>query len=161
MIQFPDKQPGFFANCLFIILIFLAACSHEKPLEKRIYFPAGSWPRYNILKFELPVTGNERSIDVIFELRCKRSFIYDELPLNMVLNTPSGEERIKEYKLQIRDKNGSYTGILSGDTCITSIFLKRKLYCSRKGGLKVEIENLNPRLETEGVISAGLILIQH
>jgi hypothetical protein len=77
----------------------------------------------------------------------------------MILDTPSGEERIREYLMQIRDKNGNYSGTLTGDTCITQIFLKRKLYCSKKGILKVEIENLNPRMETEGVISARLILI--
>lgn len=113
------------------------------------------------MKFELPVTESERSYDVIFELRCKKSVPFDELPFNMVLNTPSGEERIKEYQLQIRDKNGITMGKLSGDTCINRIFLKSKLYCSREGVLKVEIENLNPRKETEGVISACLILEKH
>ena len=160
MTQYPDKNPGIRPGWLLIILIFLASCCHEKPIEKRICFPTGSWQRYNVLKFDLPVTESEKSYDVIFELRCKKSFAYDELPLNMVLKTPSGEERIKEYLIQIRDKNGTFTGTLNGDTCITTVFLKKNLYCSRKGIMKVEIENLNPRMETEAVISAGLILIQ-
>ena len=145
---------------LVFILFSLLACSRDKPEEQRIYFPSGSWQRYNILKFQLPVVESDKSHDIIFELRCTKSFVYDQLPLNMVLNTPSGEERIKEYQLQIRDKNGTIAGTLNGDTCTTRIFLKKNLYCSKKGALKVEIENLNPRMETEGVFSAGIILVR-
>ena len=78
----------------------------------------------------------------------------------MVLDSPSGEERIKEYQMQIRDKNGIPAGTVNGDTCTTRIFLKKNLYCPKKGVLKVEIENLNPRMATEGVFSAGIILVR-
>ena len=145
---------------LLFILLSLLSCSRHEPAKQRIYFPSASWQRYDILKFGLPVVENEMSCDIIFELKCKKSFAYDELPLNMVLDTPSGEQRIKEYLMQIRDKNGTLAGTLNGDTCTTRIFLKKNLYCSKKGVLKVEIENLNPRMETEGVFSASLILVK-
>ncbi len=161
MTKYPLNQKGILSSALLILMLFLASCGHDKPLERNVDFPTGSWQRYNKLKFELPVKENGKTLDVIFELRCKKSFVYDEIPLNMILDTPSGEERIKEYLIQIRDKNGNYSGTLNGDTCISRIFLKRKLYCSKKGILKVEIENLNPRMKTEGVISARLILIGH
>ena len=147
-------------NLLSVTLLFLTACSYEKPVEKQFFFPNESWQRYNILKFDLPVTESGRSYDVCFVLRCRKSISYDKLPLNMVLNSPSGEERIREYEIPIRNLNGSYTGTLSGDTCINLFVLKKNLYFSKNGVLKVEIENLNPKMETEGVFSAGLILIQ-
>ncbi|MCX6287859.1 MAG: hypothetical protein NTY96_12155 [Bacteroidetes bacterium] len=143
-----------------IILIIVTACIRVKPAEKSISFSNKSWQRYNILKYEFPIVEMKKSYDIVFELRCAKSFAYNDLPLNMVLNTPSGEERIKEYQIQVKDKNGLFAGTLSGDTCITRLVLKKNLYCSVKGILKVEIENLNPRMETEGVYSAGLILIQ-
>jgi gliding motility-associated lipoprotein GldH len=161
MTEYNHKPARLLHLSLIFILSFLSACTMEKPDVQRIYFPSGSWQRYNILKFNLPVVESERSYDIIFELRCRKSFIYDDLPLNMVLNTPSGEERIKEYQVQIRDKNGIPAGILNGDTCTTRIFLKKSLNCSKKGALKIEIENLNPRMETEGIFSAGIILVRH
>lgn len=112
------------------------------------------------MKYDFQISEGGGSYDLILEIRVKRNFTYDELPLNMVLNTPSGEERIKEYIIQIRDKNGSLTGTLNGDTCINRLILKKNLLCSRKGLLRVEIENLNPRMETEGVFSTRFILIQ-
>lgn len=145
---------------LLLILLSLPSCNRDHPTTQRIYFPSGSWQRYSILKFGIPVVENEKSFDIIFELKCTKTFVYDELPLNMVLDTPSGEERIKEYQMQIRDKNGTLAGTLNGDTCTTRIFLKKNLYCPKKGVLKVEIENLNPRMETEGVFSASLVLIK-
>jgi len=145
---------------LVFILFCLLACVKDRPAGQRIYFPSGTWQRYHILKFGIPVGESEKSYDIVFELRCRKSFDYDELPLNMVLDTPSGEERIKEYQMQIRDKNGIPAGTVNGDTCTTRIFLKKNLYCPKKGVLKVEIENLNPRMATEGVFSAGIILVR-
>jgi len=161
MTRFPGEIIQTLITLFLVPLLFLTGCKNEKTIEKRIVFPKESWQRYQMLDFELPVTESNRSCDLLFIFRCRKSFAYDEIPLNMVLNTPSGEERIKEYQIQIRDKNGSYTGTLSGDTCITQLVLKRNLSCPKKGMLKVEIENLNPRMETEGVFSAGLMLIQH
>ena len=148
--------PGLFTAC-----ILLFSCSRDKPIEKRISFPGESWSRFNILKFEFPVTESGKSYDFVFVLRCRKSFAYDELPLNMVLNTPSGEERIKEYILPVKDVNGSLKGTCNGDTCIVELTLKRGLNCSNRGMMKVEIENLNPKLTTEGVFSTSLILIKH
>lgn len=160
MTQYKLKSALVHQLYLAFILFFISACTMDKPETQRICFPSGSWQRYNILKFQLPVVESEKSHDIIFELRFRKSFAYDELPFNMVLNTPSGEERIKEYQMQIRDKNGIIAGTLNGDTCTTRIFLKKNLYCSKKGVLKIEIENLNPRMETEGVFSAGIILVR-
>ena len=127
-------------------LVLMYSCSGEKPMEKRIIFPGESWPRFNILKFEFPVTESGKSYDFILVLRVKKSFPYEGLPFNMVLNSPSGEERIKEYLLQVKNQNGSFKGTANGDTCIIELVLKRGLNCSSKGMMKVEIENLNPRL---------------
>lgn len=140
-------------------MLLAASCSRENKTEKRIYFQSVSWQRFNILKFEFPLAEQEGRYDIVFELRCIKSFAYDGIPFNMVLNTPSGEERIKEYTLAFRDKNGAFAGTMAGDTSVVSMVLKRNLYCSKKGVLKVDIENLNPKMETEGVYSAGLILV--
>ncbi|MEI7492363.1 MAG: hypothetical protein WCK92_13245 [Bacteroidota bacterium] len=160
MTQHHSEQKKPFLHWLLIAIILMTGCIHEKPSEKSISFPGQSWQRYNILKYEFPINEMGKSYDVVLELRLSRTFAYDEFPLNMVLDTPSGEERIKEYLLQVKNKNGSFTGTLNGDTCLTRLVLKRNLYCSRKGILKVEIENLNPRMETEGIYRASLILIQ-
>jgi hypothetical protein len=37
--------------------------------------------------------------------------------------------------------------------------LKRQLYLSKAGILKIEIENLTPRLVTEGIIGVGIRLV--
>ena len=145
---------------LLLVMILMISCSHEKQEERKILFSNNSWQRYDILKFEFPITEAGGSCDLLFELNCSKSFMYDDLPLNMVLNSPSGEERIKEYLMKIRDKNGECTGTIKGDSCYTRLVLKKGLYCSRKGVLKVEIENLNPKLQTEGIYSAGMILIK-
>lgn len=160
MRKFKSFSMKFILPGILSVIFLLQACSSENSIEKRITFPAESWQRFDILKFEFPVTEPGKSYDFVFVLRCKKSFAYDDLPLNMVLNTPSGEERIREYKMPIKDLNGSFKGTYNGDTCVIEIVLKRNLYCSNKGVMKVEIENLNPKLETQGVFSSSLVLIK-
>lgn len=161
MIKFKIKSLIIIFTTFLSALVLMYSCSPEKPMEKRIIFPGEYWPRFNILKFEFPVTESGKSYDFILVLRVNKSFPYEGLPLNMVLNSPSGEERIKEYLLQVKDKNGSFKGTTNGDTCIIELVLKRGLNCSSKGMMKVEIENLNPKLATEGVFSTSLLLVKH
>ena len=42
-----------------------------------------------------------------FDLHITKFFSSDDLPINMVLNTPSGEERIREYQVKVKNKDGS------------------------------------------------------
>jgi len=155
------KNKGYFISWLLTSIMILTACSHQKQNEKSISFSNNTWQRYDILKFEFPLSGSKESYDLLFELRCSKTFAFNELPLNMILYTPSGEERIRECHLQIKETNGSFKGSFKGDTVITRLVLKKELYCSVKGVLKIEIENLNPRMQTEGVFSASTILIKN
>lgn len=78
----------------------------------------------------------------------------------MIMNTPSGEERIKEYSFRIR-RDGSFTGKCTGDSCEAVISLKKEMFFSSGGILRIEIENLVPRLETKNLLGVGIRLRTH
>jgi gliding motility-associated lipoprotein GldH len=156
------KQGARYILVFILVLPFIfSGCSREKPVEKYYRFGNTSWSRFNILRFEFPIEQKNSSYDVFFDLHVTKIFSHDELPLNMVLNTPSGEERIKEYQVKVQNKDGSFPGECSGDSCCVKAALKRGLFIPKTGLLRIEIENLTPRLETEGVLSAGIILVKH
>jgi hypothetical protein len=73
------------------------------------------------------------------------------------MTTPSGEERIKEYHMNIKKKDGGFIGPCNKDSCEVTINLKKQLMLT-KGVLKIEIENLVPRLELNGLLSIGIRL---
>lgn len=145
---------------LFLIFgaIILTSCRRNQPVEVYHIFENSSWQRFDIPTFEVPVTEAEESWDVCFFIRLTRSFPYNEMTINMIMNTPSGEERIGEYNLKIKSPGGAFLVKFDGDSSENIILLKRELYCSKAGILRVAIENLTPRLQTEGVIGAGIRL---
>lgn len=119
-------------------------------------FPNKTWERFNILSFELPVEKMNK-YDVVFFARLVPDYPFDVLDFNVVMTTPSGEERIKEYSMKIKDKMGRFLQPFQGDSCEYRINIKKEIKLSQ-GTLKIEIENLIPRLETTGILANGIRL---
>jgi gliding motility-associated lipoprotein GldH len=161
MKQEPEAMKKMKFNKLLIgllTLLILSSCSKDKDYVIYHRFPDHSWYRYNILQFEIPIEPSKESYDVYFFAVHSRKYSFENLDFNMIMTTPDGEERIREYHFPIRRKNGGFIGEFSGDTCSASIPLKKEIYFSSKGVLKIEIENLVPRLEIKGIMGAGIRL---
>jgi len=144
---------------LVLLAGFLCACSSEKPYKIYYPFTNQSWNRFNILRFEIPINQNEKTYDIYFSVHHTQQFEFENLNLNIVMNTPSGEERIKKYTLNLKSESGSMLGQCQNDSCINKILLKKDLLISKAGILTVEIENLTPRVETLGILGVDILLI--
>jgi gliding motility-associated lipoprotein GldH len=135
--------------------LLFAACGRDKTAELYHRFPDGIWARFNLLSFEMPVE-KPGEYDISFFARFNREFQYDKLGFNMVMTTPSGEERINEYKLEVRSKSGDFCISCIGDSCEGGVSLKKGIRLDKPGILKIEIENLTPKMVTEGILGAGI-----
>jgi hypothetical protein len=142
----------------FLLLLAAVSCSGPEPVDIYKPFARKTWPRFENLRFEVPLSGADKSCDVLFYIRVSRDFPNDALPFNMVMNTPSGEERINEYTLKVKSAGGAFLAPFSQELCEVEILLKHDLSCSAAGTLTIEIENLTPRLETPGIAGAGVRL---
>jgi len=120
-------------------------------------FKDQTWPSFDILHLEIPVDKERKSYDVSLFIYHTKEYEFDALDFNMLMTTPSGEERIKEYHMNIKKKDGRYIGPCSKDSCEVTINLKKQLILT-KGVLKIDIENLVPRLEVNGLLSIGIRL---
>ncbi|MEI6433212.1 MAG: gliding motility lipoprotein GldH [Bacteroidota bacterium] len=136
------------------------ACIREKPTELYHKFPGNQWDRFNFLSFEIPIEKSNETYDILLLFSFTPEYPYETLFFNMDLKTPSGEERINEYQLKIKTKDGKFLGEVKGDSCQLSITLKRYLKITKPGILKIELENLIPRMTTQG-ISGVVISIMH
>ena len=56
----------------------------------------------------------------------------------------------------IKKKNGEFAGECNKDSCVETIALKKEIYLPEKGVLKIELENLVPRLEVQGLLGVGI-----
>jgi hypothetical protein len=119
-------------------------------------FPGNEWARFNILEYNVPISGGDNTYDVLFYVWFTRDYEYDSLPFNMVMVTPSGEERIMEYTMDVKSALNELVQHKDKDSCMESIPLKKELSIRKNGTLKISIENLNPRLTTKGIKGAGI-----
>ncbi len=84
-------------------------------------------------------------------------YAYDDLPVNVVLQTPSGEERIHEFAFKlsesIRDPNREEV-----DSLTVEFQLWKEILLSDKGKCIITIENLIPKIATPGIANIGIIM---
>jgi gliding motility-associated lipoprotein GldH len=141
-------------------LILLTGCQQDNP--DGLYYPFKNhvWKRFNILNFDIPVERSERPYTIVFFARHNGDFPYKSLDFNMIMNTPSGEERIREFQLKIRNANDKFLGKCELEICEVTIVLNKELYISKDGILLIEFENLIPRMETPGLLGVGIRIKQ-
>ena len=132
-------------------------CSKRESRELYHRFPEKSWARFHLLSFEIPVK-KVCSYNIYLFARFTPDFQYKTLDFNMIMNTPSGEERIHEYQMEVKSKSGTFCIECNKDSCQGTILLKKEINLTKQGILKIEIENLTPRLTTEGILGVGIQL---
>jgi len=143
-------------NCCFIFLIIISGCGNPERTDWYHPFSNRTWERFEILQFEIPISQSEKNYDIILFAYLSNAFEFKDLAFNMVMKTPSGEERINEYQLPFRTENGDLIKACTNDSCFTQVILKQQLRINKAGNLLLEIENLTPRLLTEGVCGVGI-----
>jgi len=144
--------------CSTMIVFMESSCSGRKSVELYHKFPDKSWARFNYLRFEISINKVE-SYNIYLFARLAPGFPYETLDFNMIMNTPAGEERINEYQMKVKSKAGIFCIECSEDSCLGSILLKKEINITKPGILKIEIENLTPKLVTEGVLGVGVRLV--
>ncbi|MCX6250300.1 MAG: hypothetical protein NTX61_06065 [Bacteroidetes bacterium] len=147
------KQFFLIAGLFFLIII--SGCKKDNDYIIYHKFENHSWYRYNTLQFEIPVLPSPKGWDIYFFVTHANSYSFDNLDFNMIMTTPSGEERIKEYHFEIK-KQGSFTGNCTSDSCTVSIALKKEIYLPPSGVIKISIEPIVPRLEIGGLFGVGI-----
>jgi gliding motility-associated lipoprotein GldH len=139
-----------------VLVILFSGC--KKSRDYVLYYPLKQhfWARFNKLQFEIPLQPSLKGWDIYFFARHTKDYPFNNLDFNMIMNTPSGEERIREYHFEIKRKNGEFTGECTNDSCTATIALKKEIYLPEKGVLRLEFENLVPRLEVNGLLGVGI-----
>jgi len=148
-----------FILLFFIVVILISGCSKPDRYDRYQHFSENSWDRFKKVKFGIPVKKEMHYYDLVFYAYLNPGFEHKSLDINVIINSPSGEERIMEYMLPVRTDNADFFSKCKADSCIATIYLKRSLYQAKTGILTVEIENLIPRLKTEGINGIGISLI--
>jgi len=140
-----------------IILIALTACKSEPAYEQLHTFKGNTWNRFDNQVFEIPVNETGKTYDIFLTMKRTADYAYEDLPVNVVLQTPSGEERIHEFTFKlsesIRDPKQEEV-----DSLTLEFQLWKEILLSDKGKCTITIENLIPKIATPGIASVGIIM---
>ena len=142
-----------------LFLFILEGCKKNNEIIRYHKFNDRIWNRYDKIMFDIPVLDVDQRYDVYFYANHTRDYEFDNLEFNMVMTTPSGEERIKDYLFLLKDKTGGFTGTCYRDSCTASIALKKGLRLDKKGMLRIEIETLVPRLQINALLGIGIRMV--
>jgi gliding motility-associated lipoprotein GldH len=148
-------------SALVITLISLMvgySCSTRGPVfEKSHKFENNTWDRFNQILFDIPMEGTEADYDIYLIMKPTNEFVYNNMPVYVILKTPSGEERMSEVKVQVRE-NGKFIGAEEGKPILIKAPLWKALRISEKGVCKLSIENMVPKIQTMGIREIGIVV---
>ena len=145
---------------LYIIAFSMLAgfsCSNRTPFfEKYFKFENGNWDRFNKINFKIPVQNENAGINITLVLKPTKEFIYQRMPVYIILDTPSGEERMNDLKIQVKEGD-KFEGEVEGQPVIIKTSLWKDLHVSGKGSCTLSIENMVPKIQTAGISEIGII----
>ncbi|MEI8046227.1 MAG: hypothetical protein WCI92_02510 [Bacteroidota bacterium] len=149
-------------NLLYFFLFFsitfsTISCNRGPVYEKYLKMKDSTWDRFSMKLYEIPIEEAGKSYDITLSVRTLAQFQYDDLPVYVILTTPSGEERMREVTVPIRE-NGTMIGVPKEKVYETSVILWKNINIADKGKCKISIENIIPKIQTEGVDALGIVV---
>ena len=151
------KSVKFILSLVLLLAMTLSFNScHQGPIyEKTLKMKNSIWDRFDQKLFEIPIEEAGKSYDISLVARNTNQFPYDNLPVYVIITTTSGEERMREITLPVRE-NGKMLGLAKGNTWEVSTVLWRNISMADKGKCKISIENMIPKIQTEGIAEIGI-----
>ncbi len=141
---------------LFISLLMAVSCtSHEPVFEKYKKFDHNTWDRFNQILFTIPIREPGLDYDVFLVIKPVKEFAYNDMPVYIIMDTPSGEERMKEVNAHLRENN-KFIGEVEGKPAVIKVLLWKALRISDKGSCKISVENMIPKIQTSGIAEIGI-----
>lgn len=148
---------------LFIIvsmLLLFTACNRNKVyFEQENTFDTAVWPRFQHLYYTVPIENVKKNYDLVFTVVHEQYINYDILPIHVITNTDDGEERIKEFKIRIKDDKG-FRGTLREDGFVELQHVIRSNFTlAEPQNLNVDIECFYPKYEIPFIYKVGVKLV--
>ena len=141
--------------------MMLFSCGNDQQQITVKTFPESGWHRFDKLSFDWQVTNIGVDYSIVAVIRHRLDFAFDRIPLHIMLTFPSGEERIWEQTVQIRNLDGGFRKVLKDSVVELEFPLRSQISFREKGKINLLIEQIIPKHDTPGILSFGLKMIMH
>lgn len=154
------KSPIIIFSLLFL-LMFGVSCKDSRQYENIHSFSEATWHRFDILSFDLPVKSTTDEYAVMVVIRHTKDFLPERIPMHFIMTMPSGEVRIWEQALTLRDRDGKSRGELKDGIYEVVIPIRTRLRFNESGTCNITVEQIIPKYNTGGIVSFGLRLVRN
>ncbi len=148
-------------NSIFIVILstfLLISCRNNQPQIISKNFPETGWHRFDKLSFDMQIANVKNNYSISAIIKHSPDMEYDRIPLHIIMTYPSGEERIWEQIIKIRDKDGNLNGVLKDGVVDLEVVIRSKLAFNETGKIKLLVEQIIPKYDTPGIFSFALKL---
>jgi hypothetical protein len=135
-----------FVRYIFIVLL-LAGCSGGTTVSTHYSFPWETWKRFDNAVFDAQISHPGIFYTMYLELEYDPSLAPAQLPVTVIMTTPSGEVRSRDIPFSLNPEKD-----------IVRVVLRTEFAFREKGTCKFEIENRSQYVETKGMKRIGVIM---
>jgi gliding motility-associated lipoprotein GldH len=144
---------------LFVIaLLGSGACSPRKIYEKHQDIAGLRWNRFDVKTFEVEIKDVSVNYDFIIAIRHHTEVPFKYITVNFTLYTPSGESRIMDHKIMLRDQEGNLLGDGMGDLWDVEYTAWKGFKFTTPGICRVEVSSTMSQADLPGIMQVGLIV---
>ncbi|WP_394758340.1 hypothetical protein [Flavobacterium sp.] len=141
---------------LFGLCITLFSCDKKSVYSKFYDLPENhQWQKTDEQVFEFTIEDDSKLYDIIFKFGHVYDYQFDNIPINFVIENPSGEKEKTTIDLMIKDSSGKEIADCGGDICDLKLKIKEKTKLS-KGNYKVTFSHSFKGPYLPNVLGIGL-----
>jgi gliding motility-associated lipoprotein GldH len=139
-------------------LMGLTSCSPGKIYEKHLDNDRITWNRFDVKTFKVDIKDISEKYDFYVAFRHVTDVPFRFITIKFTLYTPSGERRILEQKIFLKDKEGNLLGNGMGDLWDLNQLVRENFEFTEPGVCTVEVSSTMSQADLPGIMQVGLIV---
>jgi gliding motility-associated lipoprotein GldH len=126
---------------VFICAGMLFSCSNKNKTEITVEFANQIWNRFAPLEGVFMIENIKKQYEIKVALSVINGFAYDQIPLEIVITSPSGQTNVLNKIVVIKDKEDKHIGNVVGDVwTIEQVIYSHKEF-TEEGEYAVSVQN--------------------
>ena len=141
-----------------LICLLIISCDKAKIYEKHLDNDRITWNRFDIKTFKVEIEDISSSYDFYVAIRHITAFPLDHIDIQFNIYTPSGETRMLEQELMLKDYKDNWLGDGMGDLWDFTQLIREDFRFTQVGTCTVEISSTMSQADLPGIMQVGLIV---
>jgi gliding motility-associated lipoprotein GldH len=142
----------------FILLVSSISCNSKREVSKD--FENNSWKNLDYIKGQIEIEEAQKIYQIKLDIYHSFHIAYSQIPIQILLISPSKELTTLETIIDIKDANNSILGDCLGDRCDFSIILPKEIKLSKTGVYDIAVLHLSDKPVLTNIEGVKISLVE-